>query len=87
MIKHRNSPSFESLKLNISFEKSNFELIGIYRPPSKSIKNFLENFKDFEKKNNISGKTIILGDFNINTLKRDRSVEDYKNLLSVSNLK
>ena len=59
---------FESLCINISFEKIKFNLFAIYRPPNGSAVTFIENINTFLE--GVEGKNNILcGDINLCLLK------------------
>lgn len=80
-IKYKDFATFEGLELNIYFGKTNLNLLAIYRPPDKSIKQFILDLETQLK--HIHKKYIVItGDMNIDLLKSNNLTEDYENLMA-----
>ena len=58
--------TFECMQINFSVDNRTVKMIAIYRPPTSSKSEFVEEFSDLCEKENISGgEVVMLGDFNI----------------------
>ena len=74
--------TIEVCTVEVSFNRSCFILVGIYRPHSDSIQNFNAFLDEFLKNPSLANKTcVLLGDLNICLLKNDQPCIDYANLL------
>lgn len=73
----------ECILLKIESSNHSLGLLACYRPPSKSIRQFLQELKDTLSEIGSQGLFCIVGDMNIDLLKYDKSeVCDYLNILA-----
>lgn len=79
--------SAECLGLEIVSDVSRISILAVYRPPSQNVLVFLDELKSTLTNLNLVDNFILVGDFNIDTLKPSRSsVCDYLTLLSTYGL-
>lgn len=71
------------VNLNISFSNHTYNILSIYRSPSINIKEFNYNLQTYlESKNCNSDYNILIGDLNIDILKKCEDSDEYLNILS-----
>ena len=75
--------TIESCSVEIIVNSKPCILIGIYRPHSDSITNFISAFENLLFSSNLISDTIciIAGDFNINSLYNDSCIENFTNFM------
>ena len=76
-------PEFDNTISNFKIGKNLLSIVNMYRPPAESKSNFLKSFDDFLFKLLEQGSNpIILGDFNIDMIKkRQHNAKIYRNNL------
>jgi len=60
--------SFECVAVELSLGKSNYTIVGTYRPPSSSLETFNAHYFNFIRESNCSNNLFLLGDFNVDLL-------------------
>ena len=74
--------SFESIMCTTIFDKICYNIINIYRPPSESKSEFIEQFESFlEHVLQNDGLFVIFGDFNIDLLTTNKTTNDFLSIL------
>ena len=69
--------TLECSDFKVSLSSFNLDLAVIYQPPNKSVLAFTKDILDYMEENiNVSGKTLLTGDFNIKV--NDSSCSDAK---------
>ena len=79
---------FEHMEVLISTNSDCVRLCVLYRPPSGSVKNFLDEFSSYiDQHSSTTGRLLILGDFNFHLRNiQDRSACSFRDLLFSLNL-
>ena len=78
---------FDFLSCSLLSSKHVINMVNLYRPPSFSKKDFLNEFQDFlAEVLEIDGDLMMLGDFNINLLVNDSITEQFHTILKANGL-
>jgi hypothetical protein len=85
---HNTFPTFEHMDITLTHDSHSLRVVVIYRPPSTSIPQFIDDFGHLVDDLNLAnGKLVMLGDFNIHIdSKNNKDATAFLDMLDASNL-